>query len=182
MTGLSRSMLAAIAIAVALAGCGSDGSGRAEHAVPPLAASGPVVPVTADGIHQLVARPGARATIVNVWAAWCAPCREEFPALLSAARARRDAGLRLVLVSADWDDQLPAVRAFLAGHGVADTTYLKSGDEQQFINGLSPRWSGSLPATFVYDARGRLVDQWEGMADEQRFTSAVDRTLAAAHP
>jgi len=134
--------------------------------------------VSGPGVTALAARPGARLTLVNVWATWCAPCREEFPALLKVARAHRREGVRLVLVSADFPDQLPGVRAFLAAHGVTDTSYIKSGDDMPFINSINPKWSGALPATLLYDDRGRLVTFWEGMADEDRFERAVTRGLA----
>src|SRR5262249_57867880 len=100
----------------------------------------PVLKISANEVQALAARPGARATLVNVWATWCAPCRHEFPALLRVARARAHEGLRLALVSADFSDQLPAVRKFLGAQGVTDTTYIKTGDDMTFINTLNPKW------------------------------------------
>jgi thiol-disulfide isomerase/thioredoxin len=137
-----------------------------------------VTPATVDQVHAMAAAPGARATVVNVWATWCAPCREELPDLLEVAKAHRDRGLRLVLVSADFDS-VQALR-FLEQRGVDFPTWLKSGDDMGFINGLSPRWSGALPATFVYDADGRLVNFWEGKADRARFEQAVSAALSGA--
>ncbi|HEY6865688.1 MAG TPA: TlpA disulfide reductase family protein [Candidatus Eisenbacteria bacterium] len=178
----SRPACAALSAALFLAGCSPRQGGRAPEATTAHAEAGPVVPATAPEIQALAARPGARATLVNVWATWCAPCREEFPGLLRVSRARARDGLRLVLVSADFEEQLPAVRSFLAGRGVTDTTYLKTGDDMPFINTMSPDWSGALPATFVYDAHGRLVRFWEGMADEARFSSAVNEALGTPTP
>jgi thiol-disulfide isomerase/thioredoxin len=162
---------------LALAGCSRPGAERA----PGAAAGPPLVTVTAPQILDRVRHPGSRATLVNVWATWCGPCREEFPGLLRVARSRADRGLRLMLVSADFEDQAPAVRAFLRARAVSDTAYLKTGDDMAFINTLSPKWSGALPATFIYDGDGRLVAFWEGEADEARFQRAVDQALAG-HP
>ena len=178
-----------VAFLLAPAGCGSRGIGgrpgpsAAARASTPAAGprgAGPVVPIDAAGIRALVTRPGARATLVNVWASWCIPCREEFPALLRVARAHAGGGLRLVLVSADFDDQLPAVHRFLSAQGVGDTSYLQSGDVQAFIDGMDRRWSGALPATFVYDRAGRVTAFWEGAADEARFASAVEAALTSS--
>jgi thiol-disulfide isomerase/thioredoxin len=179
-------VLATAAFTLAL-GCSTRGADRttalgaasaaATDSLSALAA--PLVPVAAEDVRRLAARPGARATVVNVWATWCAPCREEFPSLLAVARARAREGVRLVLVSADFDEQRPAVRAFLAAHGVADTTYIESGDQMSFIDALSPKWSGALPATFVYDAHGRLVKYWEGLADSLQFSAAIDQALVS---
>jgi thiol-disulfide isomerase/thioredoxin len=136
-----------------------------------------VVPI---GAEEILARAtdGRGATLVNLWATWCAPCRHEMPALLSVARAHKADGLRLMLVSTDFDDQIPAVRRFLAKHGVDDTTYLKTGDDNAFINTIPRDWSGALPATLVFDKSGRLTDFWEGAADENRFEHAVIAALA----
>ena len=138
-----------------------------------------LVPATAADVLARVRGSNAKATLVNVWATWCGPCREEFPGMLDVARAHRADGLRTLLVSADFDDAKPAIARFLAGQSVGDTTFLKVGDDQSFIDSLSAHWSGALPATFVYDRSGRLVTSWEGRADRTRFESAVTRALAA---
>lgn len=119
----------------------------------------------ADQILEAVRRPGAQVTVVNVWATWCLPCREEFPDLMRLHRRYRDRGLRMILVSADFaDDREQHVREFLASHGVDFPSYLKTGDDMQFMDRLEPRWSGALPATFVYDAGGTLRHFQEGRA------------------
>jgi hypothetical protein len=45
-------------------------------------------------------------------------------------------------------------RRFLARHGVDFPSFIKTGDDMQFINTLERRWSGALPATLIYDAEG----------------------------
>ena len=100
--------------------------------------------------------------------------------MLAAVRAHGDDSVRLVLVSTDFDEALGDVHRFLATNGVRDTTYLKHDDDQGFINTLNPDWSGSLPATFVYDAAGRRVAFWEGRADRARFEAAIRQALGAA--
>ena len=73
----------------------------------------------------------------------------------------------------------PDVRHFLESHGVRDTSYLKRGGDQTFIDTLNRAWSGSIPATFVYDAAGRRVAFWEGRADRARFEEAILQALAS---
>jgi thiol-disulfide isomerase/thioredoxin len=161
-------------VALPLAACAPERAPRAARggAVPDSAV---LVPAGAAELLRLAARPGARATVIHVWATWCGPCREEFPALLAVARRHPD--VRLVLVSADFATQTADVSAFLAAHGVRDTAYLKHDGDQDFINGLDPHWSGALPATLVYDARGGRVASWEGAADSAKFESAIAAAL-----
>src|SRR5690348_17492132 len=125
-------LLCALLLAV-VSGCSS----HTEQPRATAAADPEVIPATAMEINALAAAPGARATLVNVWASWCAPCREEFPGLLQVARAHRSEGLRFILVSADFDDQLSPARQFLREHGYADTSFVKTGDDMSFIQTLT---------------------------------------------
>ncbi|MFN8586478.1 MAG: TlpA disulfide reductase family protein [Candidatus Eisenbacteria bacterium] len=169
-------VLAALAL---LAGCARREAARNDggSAATPDSLRPPVVALPIADVMARAKAPGAAATLVNVWASWCGPCREEFPALLAAVR--RHPGVRLVLVSADWDSELPAVRAFLREQGVTDTSWFKTDADQAFIDGVDPRWSGALPATVVLDANGRQVAFWEGAADSAKFEQAL---TAALHP
>jgi thiol-disulfide isomerase/thioredoxin len=154
--------------------CGCSASKSAHHAAGP----GPVLTISAAEVQALAARPGAQATLVNVWATWCPPCRREFPALVQVGEKRRADGLRLVFVSADPEEQVADVRKFLASHGVSDTAYIMTGDPNAFINTLNPKWTGAIPATFVYNRRGELASFWEGAVDEDHFNQSVDQAIA----
>ena len=121
-----------------------------------------ITPATGNEIRTAISRSNARATVVNVWATWCLPCREEFPDLVRLYRAYRDTGVALVLVSADFEDQLPAAREFLAEQGVDFPSFAKRGGDAEFIDALDPRWSGALPATWIYDADGVIRHFREG--------------------
>ena len=138
-----------------------------------------VLRIDAAALRARVADGRASVTLVNMWATWCGPCREEFPALVAVARRHRSEGVRLLLVSADYPDQLPATRRFLAANGARDTSYIKDEPDMEFINGVHPAWSGALPATLLYDAHGRLLEFWEGGADSARFERAVTNALKA---
>jgi len=175
LPAMSRPGFALLSLILVSAGCSRNGSQTAAtraHGAPT------VIAVSAPEVQALVARPGARATLVNVWATWCPPCREEFPALVKVGKTRRDDGLRLIFVSADMEDQVGDVRKFLTAHGVTDTVYIMTGDAMTFINALNPKWTGALPATFVYNGRGELASFWEGAADEAEFNHSVDQAIA----
>jgi thiol-disulfide isomerase/thioredoxin len=159
-----RAAAATLAAALALvAGCGA----RASQRGPQLTAA------TADRVIAAVREPGADAVLVNVWATWCIPCREEFPDLVRIQREYRDRRFRMVLVSADFDDTVPQARAFLARHGVDFPSYQKTGDDMVFINTLDSLWSGALPATFLYDGAGRKVRSWEGRQSYETLSREV---------
>lgn len=142
-----------------------------------LAAS--LLPAGPGRILEEVKRPGAGAVVLNLWATWCQPCREEFPDLVRLEREFRARGVRLVLVSADFPEDAGAAKAFLDEHGVAFPSFIKDGDvpDQVFIDGLDPRWSGALPATIVFDGAGRTTAFWEGKADYPTLERRVKEAL-----
>lgn len=182
-----RIAAALLAVALTAASCGggagTSGAPGVDSAAPVATASTPALtPATVEDVLEEVRTPGPRATVVNVWATWCTPCREEFPELMALHAAYRDSGLRLMLVSADFTDQADEARAFLASQGVDFDTYLKQGNDMQFINTMNPRWSGALPATLVYDADARLTWFHEGRFSRPDLEAALVEALHAASP
>lgn len=162
---------------VSCAGERTETGASNQPAATATAAEPRVLPVDAAQLVAEVKRSGARATLVNVWATWCAPCVREMPELLQLEQTYRDKGLRVMLVSADFDSAAPGV--FLGKRGVRFDSWIKTGGDQEFIEALEPRWSGALPVTVVFDAQGRAVRYWEGAADYARFEEAV---LAVLNP
>lgn len=146
-----------------------------------LAAAPALVDADLARVRAEVRRPGASAVVVNLWATWCKPCVEEFPHLLRLRSEMAPRGVRVLLVSGDFPDEREQVVSFLKRQGVSFETYLKSGPDDAFIDGMDPRWSGALPATFVYDGEGRLRSFWEGGAPYARFEEAV-RTILDSNP
>ena len=161
---IARLIAAGLAVSIAAglaAGCGAPGDrgGPAGTAEPTLRAA------TAGQVLEAARAPGAKAALINVWATWCQPCVEEFPDLVKLHRAYADRGLRLVLVSADFEEQRESVLAFLRKQGASFPSYLKDQKDEDFIDGIDARWSGALPASFVVDRSGAIVDYWEGKKD-----------------
>ena len=90
-----------------------------------------------------------RPTVVNVFASWCIPCKDEAPVL--AAAARRHAG-RVQFVALDYQDYTGDGRSFLRRYG-NDFTALHDGDGH-----AAQRWGiTGVPETYVLDAAGHLV-------------------------
>jgi thiol-disulfide isomerase/thioredoxin len=136
-----------------------------------------IVPAKVETVQSAIRKPGARAVLVNVWATWCEPCVEEMPDIVRAYRAHKADGLRLVLVSADDEDGRAEAEKFLAAQGVDVDSFMKVGDDMAFINGLDPRWTGALPASFLFDGRGRVVQFWPKQVTHQELTTKLTELL-----
>jgi thiol-disulfide isomerase/thioredoxin len=133
--------------------------------------------VDAAGLQRVVQESDAEAVLVNMWATWCVPCREEFPALVRLEKQYRARALRVVLVS--WDMDAETARDYLAKQGVTFRSYLRAGEEsdQEFIEIFEPRWTGAFPATFVYDRAGQLRSMQEGKLTYEEFEQMVKDAL-----
>ena len=169
--------IAAVALML-VAACG--GPRKAETPAPEPVPEGPEIqPATVEQLQHAVRAGGARVVLLNVWATWCAPCREEFPDFIRLRREYREHGLRLVLVSADIDSQLPEAREFLKAQGVDFLTYLKQGADMPFIDSLDARWSGALPVTLLYDGTGQKLWFHEGKTSYDSLKIRIDNVLYA---
>lgn len=147
---------------------------------PAFAAAPEVVPSDIGAVRTAIKQAGAKRVLVNVWATWCDPCREEMPDLIRFYRDHRDRGVKLLLVSADGVAHKDDVVKFLAQNGVDFRSYLKTGDDMEFINGLDPRWDGTLPTSLLYDDKGRLVHSWTGKVTYEALRAELDRELDGA--
>src|SRR5262245_32467919 len=147
-------------------------------------AAGPVQVEVAElpAIMAAVKAPGAAAVLVNVWATWCEPCREEMPDLMRFYRDHRAQGLRLVLISADDEDQREQVARVLAGLGYAELAFIKRGDDMKFIHAFEPILKGSFPATFLSDGRGVRTRSWLGSVTYGELCAGVAGLLPADKP
>lgn len=140
----------------------------------------PVDPTTHQQIKQLVEQKKGRVVLVNVWATWCEPCREEMPALVKLYRKFRDKGFELVLVSTD-DVELvrTKVQPMLKDFGVDFPTYINTGNDEAFITGMSSEWNGALPTSFLYDKNGSLANILTGSRTHEQFEQAIRKLLAS---
>ena len=160
-------------LAVVLLGAGAEAD---------AAPSARIASANLDTVLGAIRKPGARAVLVNVWATWCEPCREEMPAIIRAYKGRKGDRLRLVLVSADDEEARAEAENFLAAQGVDFPSFLKTGDDMAFINGIDPRWSGALPASFLFDARGHLLQSWLRQITGEELTRKLDEVLKRRTP
>jgi thiol-disulfide isomerase/thioredoxin len=128
---------------------------------------------------RVVAAKKGRVVLVNFWATWCDPCREEMPALVSAAKGFSSKDLAVALVSTDSLKKTPDVEKFLSSRKIPFICWqVKSTDPQRFIDAVDKSWSGAVPYTLVYDRKGELVARLAGPQTEKSFGEAVRKALA----
>lgn len=104
--------------------------------------------------------------LVNLWASWCVPCRQEAPELDRFARQyrKRDVTVLGINVQDNSDDAL----SFLHDHEVQYPQLRSVGDERSAAFG-----STGVPENFLVDPRGRLALIWRGPVDQDFLEQQV---------
>ena len=122
---------------------------------------------TFDGGTFRLSDQRGKIVLVNFWASWCGPCRDEMPLLTTARGALGD---DVVMVGVNiWDTESDA-RAFLETYQVNYETGPDSGEKIGVDYGVS-----GVPETFVVDAEGNLVAHLPGPATSlQQLQDMVD--------
>jgi cytochrome c biogenesis protein CcmG/thiol:disulfide interchange protein DsbE len=116
--------------------------------------------------------------LVNVWASWCGPCKQELPVLIGLAAALRAEGMELMLVSVDDEKGRPAAVAALRELTAPSPGYIVRGRLGPFKQALSPDWKGAVPSTFLFDSDARLRYFWPGPVLEHEVAPIVEAFLS----
>ncbi len=122
-----------------------------------------------------------RPLLVNFWATWCVPCRDEFPDLVRIDEQYRPRGLDFITVSLDDVSELTQnVPLFLRQvRGERIPAYLLNAiDPDAAITAVDNMWRGELPATFLFDARGQLVFKHSGRIKPDELIAAIQKVLS----
>ncbi len=113
--------------------------------------------VDSEGLKKML-KPNGKPLLVNFWATWCDPCREEFPDLVKIDEQYKGK-IDFITVSLDDVEEINRdVPKFLTEMKAEMPSYLlKTTNEDAVISSVSKDWQGGLPFTILYDASGKPV-------------------------
>lgn len=143
----------------------------------PLVSPEGFVLVDSRQLLDRVRRSRATAVLVNCWASWCGSCKEELPSLVRLKQTF-DEAIDVIFVSMDDADGRPVASAMF--HELESHTPGYAVDEplETFKAAMNPRWTGVIPATFLFDRSGKLHYFWGGTVYENEITPLLRRYLA----
>lgn len=99
-----------------------------------------------------------KIVFVNNWASWCPPCRSEMPSIHELKQKLEDKQVAFVMVS--FDERKEKATAFMKKKGYDFDVYFPGSDY--------PFPTSSIPATYILDKSGRVINEHIGMADYSR--------------
>ena len=139
-----------------------------------------VVAVDAAGLQALLKRDDAKPLLVNYWATWCDPCRDEFPDLVKIDADYRSKGLDFIAVTLDdLADINTGVPKFLREmHAQMPVYLLNLSDPEPAIKMVDPKWAGALPATFLYNGKGEVVYKSLGRIKADELRAAIEKVMS----
>jgi len=172
ITRAARSV--ALVLLVCQFGVAQAGKGRVPPRIGPK-----VTQIDIEGLKSII-KPNGKPLLINFWATWCDPCREEFPDLVKLHTAYKGK-VDFVTVSlddlADIDRDVPK---FLFEMKSEIPAYLlHTPDESAAINLISKDWSGNLPMTVLLEANGNVGYQRNGKLKLETVKENIDRVLGA---
>ena len=112
-----------------------------------------------------------KVVLINFWATWCPPCRDEMPDLVRVHERYRSRGVEFAGVSMD-EDPMQVAPPFLKRYNVQYPILVAPPDS------LLAQAVESLPTSFLIDKRGKVARTWIGIVRERELTAAIEALLA----
>jgi thiol-disulfide isomerase/thioredoxin len=123
-----------------------------------------------DGKDLALEASHGKVILLNFWATWCGPCREEIPELI-ALQSRYKDRLQIIGLVVDDDDE-KEIRSVVASEGINYPVALADSDTRFAYGGIA-----ALPTVFVINAEGRVVQKHVGLFNPALYETEVRALL-----
>lgn len=135
--------------------------------------------IDTEALKGLITQPRERPLLVNFWATFCDPCRDEFPDLVKIDKDYRPQSIEFVTVSLDdFGEIKTSVPQFLVSMKATMPAYLLNvTDPEPAINFIDRRWQGDLPATYLYNEKGEVVYKHIGRVNTAELREAIEKVV-----
>lgn len=176
-------VLAAMGLALLAGGCGGGVSGQrlaaeSDAAGPdPSAAADAGPPMAFDftldtlgGETFRLSDATGQVRLIDFWATWCAPCREEIPMLNELQASYGERGFKVLAIS-DPEEEVGVIREFVEQHEVEYLNLVGTEEVNEAYRVLG------LPAAYLVDGEGRVVDSFMGPKPRRVLVEKIEALL-----
>ncbi len=141
-----------------------------------FAATGPsapdfTLPTLAGGSSLKLSDYKGKVVLVNFWATWCPPCREEIPDFIKVRNSLNAKGFEIIGIAMD-EGGAKVVAPFAKEYGISYPLVLGNRDVTKSYGGIR-----GIPTSFLIDRDGRISQKWVGMISEETLEKAVKAVL-----
>ena len=144
------------------------------------AANTKITQIDVLGLKRLL-KPNGKPLLINFWATWCDPCREEYPDLVKIDQQYRGKIDFLTVSLDELADKDTAVPKFLTEMKAEMPAYLLiTPDEEAAMAVVSHDWSGGLPFTILYDPKGGVAYSRQGKVKIDLLKAALEKSVGPA--
>ena len=139
-----------------------------------------VTQIDEAALKKFLKREGenVKPLLINFWATWCDPCREEFPELVEIDKDYKG---KIDFITISLDDVAEINRdvpKFLANMKAQMPAFLlKTEDEEAAIASVTKDWQGGLPFTVLLNAKGEIAYIRQGKIKTETVRSEIDKVL-----
>lgn len=113
--------------------------------------------------------------VLNFWATWCGPCVAELPALEKIHAQYADQKVKVVLISTDFKRNVESkVKPFVKKKNLrSQVVFMDEPNPNDWVNLISPDWSGAIPATLIVSKRHKARLFFEKQLDFNALEEAL---------
>jgi len=131
---------------------------------------GDIPTIDGDGFFKRIADDKGKVVVINVFASWCPPCRDEIPGLVNIRRSLPEEQVVLLGISVDREPK--ALANYMTEMNMNYPVLLATGD---FIQRLRVR---AVPQILIFNRRGEQAFNHQGFMDEADIRVAINKILA----
>ena len=175
----AKTVLCAFAAVLLFQTALAQGSAKTNLAVAKAPPGPKVTQIDIEGLKTII-KPNGKPLLINFWATWCDPCREEFPDLVKLNAAYRGKIDFLTVSLDDLADINGGVPKFLSEMKSDIPAYLlKTPDESAAIALVAKDWAGNLPLTILFTPKGDTAYMRNGKIRLEILKENLDRVLGS---
>lgn len=126
------------------------------------------------GRKQQLSSLKGKVIVVNFWATWCVPCKEEMPEITHVYAAYHDRGVDFLGAAYEERSGRPKVQAFMKSYEMQFPVWLEASESAMKRFGVGP----AVPATIILDSQHRIAARIPGPTDGAQLRQLIDRVLS----